>query len=126
MDHEPFSPAPGAAPATDHHETVLLSSAETNGAFAIATLTLPPHSPGLPLHAHPGYAEGHYVLSGTLAVTIAERTVIVRAGSALCVPPGVAHTCWNPAAAPAVLLLIAAPAAALRPTSPPPDQMAPP
>jgi quercetin dioxygenase-like cupin family protein len=125
MDHVPSPPALGAAPAADYHKTVLLSSAETNGAFVIATLTLPPHSPGLPLHAHPGYAEGHYVLSGTLAVTIAERTVIVRAGSALCVPPGVAHACWNPAAAPAMLLLIAAPAAEPRPMSPLPDQMAP-
>jgi mannose-6-phosphate isomerase-like protein (cupin superfamily) len=110
MNHEPLPPAAAAAPPARPLEGVLLSGAETSGAFALATLKLPPHSAGPPLHAHAGHAEGHYVLSGILAVTIAERTVIVQAGAAVAVAPGVAHTCWNPAAAPAVVLLIRAPA----------------
>jgi mannose-6-phosphate isomerase-like protein (cupin superfamily) len=110
MEHELPPPGPGAAPEPGQHEVVLLGGQETGGAFALAVLTLPPYSAGQPLHAHAASAEGHYVLSGTLAATIAERTVIVRAGEAICVAPGAAHTCWNPAAAPAVVLLILTPA----------------
>jgi mannose-6-phosphate isomerase-like protein (cupin superfamily) len=89
---------------------VPLDGAEPGGAFALATLTLPPHSADAPLSAHTGHAIGYYVLSGTLAATVAERTVVVRAGAAVYVAPNAPHACWNPAAAPAVLLLITAPA----------------
>lgn len=106
MEHSSFSPPADAAP----REVALLGGASTGGAFALATLTLPPHSAGLPPHAHAAYAEGHYVLSGALAITAGERTTIVRAGEAVRVAAGVPHSCWNPAAAPAVVLLIAAPA----------------
>lgn len=95
----------------ERREVALLDGPATGGAFALATLTLPPYSPAAPLTARAGDAIGYYVLSGTLAATIAERTVVVRAGAAVYVPPDAPHTCWNPAAAPAVLLLITAPAA---------------
>ena len=49
------------------------------------------------------------LLSGTLAATFGERTVIVRAGSAVHVEADVPHTCWNPGASPVVVLLIQRP-----------------
>jgi mannose-6-phosphate isomerase-like protein (cupin superfamily) len=101
MDHE--SPETGLRIAT------LLSGSETGWAFALEVLTLPPYGTGPGAHAH-AHGEGHYVLSGTLAATLGERTVIVRAGSAVHVAPHVPHTCWNPGASPVVVLLIQAPA----------------
>lgn len=88
---------------------VLATGLDTNGAFALATLTLPPFSPGAPLHHHPRHAEGCYVLAGTLAATQADRTVMLAAGASVLVPPGIAHTCWNPTAAPTTVLLIYTP-----------------
>ncbi|HMQ31118.1 MAG TPA: cupin domain-containing protein [Chloroflexaceae bacterium] len=98
MAYEPPSPGPRlVAPPGDEAR-----------AFALEVLTLPPHAGGTGVHAHP-YGEGHYVISGTLAATLGERTVIVRAGSAVYVEPDVAHACWNPGASPVVVLLIQAP-----------------
>jgi quercetin dioxygenase-like cupin family protein len=102
MEHEHPPPGPGQRLAA------LLGGSETGGAFALEVLTLPPYASGPGAHAHP-HGEGHYVLSGTLAATLGERTVIVRAGSAVHVEPDVPHTCWNPGAAPVVVLLIQAP-----------------
>jgi mannose-6-phosphate isomerase-like protein (cupin superfamily) len=88
---------------------VLATDLDTNGSFAIVALTLPPFSPGAPLHSHLQHAEGCYVLAGTLAATQADRTIMIAAGAAVLVPPGVAHTCWNPTAAPTMVLLIYTP-----------------
>ncbi len=86
--------------------TVVASGAHTGGDYALAVLTLPPHDTGAPLHTHPSYIEGCYVLSGTLAVTCDQRTITLTQGTSICVPPGVAHTCWNPTATPTMVLLI--------------------
>jgi mannose-6-phosphate isomerase-like protein (cupin superfamily) len=102
MDQE--LPPPGTGPCL----ATLLSGSETGGAFALEVLTLPPYSIGPDAHAHP-HGEGHYVLSGTLAATLGERTVIVRAGAAVHVEADAPHTCWNPGASPVVVLLIQAP-----------------
>lgn len=102
MEHEP-------PPKTGLHIATLLSGDETGQAFALEVLTLPPYASGPGAHAH-AHGEGHYVLSGTLAATLGERTVIVRAGSAVHVEPDLPHTCWNPGASPVVVLLIQAPA----------------
>lgn len=108
MEHQLLAHLSDPAP----REVELIGGAATGASFTLATLTLPPHSAGAEPDVHAGYAEGHYVLSGTLAATVGERTVIVRAGEAFYVAAGVPHTCWNPAAAPAVVLLIATPAPA--------------
>lgn len=106
MEHELLPPDTASSLAA------LISGSETGGAFALDVLTLPPYGAGPDAHIH-AHAEGHYVISGTLAATLGERTVIVRAGSAVYVEPGVPHTCWNPGASPVVVLLI---------QSPPPDR----
>lgn len=102
MDHQ--SPPTDTGPRLAN----LLSGKETSGAFALEVLTLPPYGGGPDAHVH-AYGEGLYVLSGTLAMTLGERTVIVRAGSAVYVEPGLLHTCWNPGASSATVLLIQTP-----------------
>jgi quercetin dioxygenase-like cupin family protein len=94
--------APGAA-------RVLLTGRETGGAFALLALTLPPFSPGPPPHRHQAHAETCYVLAGTLAFTMGDDTVVLGAGESLLIGAGVVHTCWNPAAGHATLLLLYTP-----------------
>lgn len=88
---------------------LLLAARETGGAFALVTLTLPPFCAGDDIHRHQGHAEGWYVLGGSLAVTVGDRTLVLGVGETALVPPGAAHTCWNPTAATTTVLLIAIP-----------------
>lgn len=62
-----------------------------------------------PLHLHHSDDEAWYVLDGTLYVRRGDENVEVRAGSAVVVPRGVAHTYWNPAPDPARYLLVMTP-----------------
>lgn len=88
---------------------VLLTGRETGGAFALLALTLPPFSPGAPLHRHEAHSEACYVLAGMVAVTRGDETAVLGAGESLLVRPGDLHTCWNPTASDATLLLIYTP-----------------
>jgi quercetin dioxygenase-like cupin family protein len=92
-----------AAPAA--RATVLLSGTDTEGAFSLVLLRLPPHSEVPPDHSHPAHTEGYFVLSGMLAVTQGGSTITLHQGMAGSTPSGVAHTCWNPAATPLLVLL---------------------
>jgi len=49
-----------------------------------------------PLHLHRNDDEAWYVLEGTLCVRVGSDVVEARAGSAVLVPRGTAHTYWNP------------------------------
>ena len=49
-----------------------------------------------PLHLHRNEDEAWYVLEGTLCVRVGKEVVEARAGSAVFVPRGTAHTYWNP------------------------------
>jgi mannose-6-phosphate isomerase-like protein (cupin superfamily) len=49
-----------------------------------------------PLHLHHKDDEAWYVLEGMLCVRMGEQIVEARAGSAVLVPRGTAHTYWNP------------------------------
>lgn len=84
----------------------VVAAGDSAAGYALAALTLPPFHAGVPLHRHPAHAEGCYVLAGTLAMTCDQQTITLTQGTAMRVPPGVAHTCWNPTAMPATVLLI--------------------
>src|SRR5262245_47214696 len=86
--------------------TVLATPGSAGSHCTLLLLTLPPYDPGAPIHCHPDRSEGCYVLSGTLALTQGDRTVMLAPGAAATVPPGVPHTYWNPAAVSTTLLLI--------------------
>ena len=49
-----------------------------------------------PLHLHRKDDEAWYVLEGTLCVRVGNDVVEAKAGSAVFVPRGTAHTYWNP------------------------------
>lgn len=49
-----------------------------------------------PLHLHHNDDEAWYVLEGTLCVRVGTDVVEAKAGSAVFVPRGTAHTYWNP------------------------------
>ena len=49
-----------------------------------------------PLHLHRNDDEAWYVLEGALCVRVGKDVVEAKAGSAVFVPRGTAHTYWNP------------------------------
>jgi mannose-6-phosphate isomerase-like protein (cupin superfamily) len=59
-----------------------------------------------PRHVHKSDDEAWYVLEGTLRVQVGEDEVEARAGSAVLVPRGKAHTYWNPGPGPVRYLLV--------------------
>lgn len=59
-----------------------------------------------PRHLHHSDDEAWYVLEGTLKVQVGTDEVEARAGSAVFVPRGKAHTYWNPGPGPVRYLLI--------------------
>jgi len=90
--------------------TLKVTGAQTAGAFAIVESTVPPHFVGLAAQLHPHTTKTFYVVSGVLAFTLAEETVMVRQGGLVTVPPGLVHKCWNPTATPATYLTYLSPA----------------
>jgi mannose-6-phosphate isomerase-like protein (cupin superfamily) len=49
-----------------------------------------------PLHLHHNDDEAWYVLEGTVSVRVGDSDVEAKAGAAVFVPRGTAHTYWNP------------------------------
>lgn len=90
--------------------TIKVSGQETNGAFALVESTVPPHFAGPPAHLHRHTTKAFYLVSGVLAFTLAEETIMVRQGGLVLVPPGLLHKFWNPTASPATYLTYLTPA----------------
>jgi quercetin dioxygenase-like cupin family protein len=93
--------------------TYKIASAETDGSyFCFEVSTTPGFGP--PLHRHT-YRELFYVLAGRYEFTVERdgrlETLVADAGSALGVPPNVAHTFKNATDGPARLLFVHQPAA---------------
>lgn len=90
--------------------TIKVAGKATDGAFAIIESTVPPHYGGTPAYIHARATITFYIISGVLAFTLAEETVMVRQGGFVVVPPGLLHKFWNPTAAPATYLTYLSPA----------------
>ena len=88
---------------------VLADASDTSGHFSVVELTLPPHHPGMPVHAHPTHAEGCYVVMGTLAITQGDETVVLTPGGVVHIAAGVPHSVWNPTAGATTVLVIYTP-----------------
>lgn len=84
------------------------------GQFVIAEWRDPGGLPGqrrliAPMHVHHEDDEAWYVLEGTLMFRVGDDEVEARAGSAVLVPHGKAHTYWNPSAEPARYVIVMTP-----------------
>ena len=86
-----------------------ISSAATGGAWSLSEWTVPPYSAGLPNHWHVRTQTLCYVLDGMLAWTLGQHTFTVAASDCVVMPPGTQHSFFNPAAAPATLLMWSVP-----------------
>jgi uncharacterized cupin superfamily protein len=85
-----------------------------DGQFVIAEWRDPGGTPGekrliAPTHVHHSDDEAWYVLEGTLMFRVGDDEVEARAGSAVLVPRGKAHTYWNPSAEPARYVIVMTP-----------------
>jgi mannose-6-phosphate isomerase-like protein (cupin superfamily) len=89
--------------------TYKVTSADTHGAFALIEYIAPPHFHGPALHEHARTTQMFYVLDGTLAFTLGEKTIMAARGTSILVPPRVIHTFWNPTAAPVTFLMLFSP-----------------
>jgi mannose-6-phosphate isomerase-like protein (cupin superfamily) len=90
---------------------VISSSGSTDGAFVIAEWQDPggPLGPPrliAPLHIHHNDDEAWYVLEGALRLRVGGDEIEARAGSAVFVSRGKAHTYWNPGPGPVRYLLV--------------------
>jgi mannose-6-phosphate isomerase-like protein (cupin superfamily) len=94
--------------------TVHTAGIDTGGAWSLVELTLARYTCGLPLHVHAHTTERLTILEGLLVCTLGTRTITLRCGDCIDIPPGIAHTCFNSTAAPTRLRLWRAPV--------PPDQ----
>lgn len=89
--------------------TYLITGAETGGAFFMAEVSVVPGG-GPPPHVHSREDESFYLLRGTLAVQVGDKTLNVSAGDFVHMPRGVAHSFKNAGEETAQLLMVAAPA----------------
>lgn len=76
----------------------------TGGTFGMAELTLPPHFRHILPHWHAHTTESFYVLDGTIAFTLEDRTFTLGRGGFVMAPQRTVHQFWNPTAAPVTLL----------------------
>lgn len=74
------------------------------GLFSVYEAQIPPYFSELPVHLHRATTEWFYVLSGTLAFTLGEETLVVQQGAYIYVKPNVIHNFWNPSASAVTLL----------------------
>jgi len=82
---------------------------DSEGALSVVDEVIPPGY-GPPMHVHPSFAEGFYVLGGELTFQCGDELLTGTTGSWVFVPKGVAHTFANLSGQPARALLICSPA----------------
>ena len=82
-------------PITGESMTFLKTSRETGGEYVEIELRAEPDAFVAAAHVHPAQTERFEVIEGTLAVTVAGKTVEAEAGDILVVEPGQAHKWWN-------------------------------
>ena len=89
--------------------TFLVTGRETDGAFFMAKVSVPPGA-GNPPHIHTREEESFYIEQGTLTVQIGGKAVTASAGDFVCLPRGVAHSFQNTGKVDAKFVLLAVPA----------------
>jgi quercetin dioxygenase-like cupin family protein len=86
------------------------TAASTGGAFSLQERRVPAGGRRPPAHRHPDRVEAFWVLDGEAEFELDGKATVVRAGSFVLVPGGVAHTFGASASGDARLLVLHAPA----------------
>jgi uncharacterized cupin superfamily protein len=104
---------PHAGPTVSHAGgtyRVVVSGEQTNQAYAVIYMLVPPHSGPGP-HAHPTIQETFYILEGEVVVRSETQTHVAKKGAVVTIPLGGAvHNFTNEGTVPAYLLCVVAPA----------------
>jgi mannose-6-phosphate isomerase-like protein (cupin superfamily) len=87
---------------------VHVRSEASDGRLAVIEEIVPPGY-GPPLHVHPSFDEGFYVLEGELAFRVKDELVVGRAGTFAFAPRGAPHTFANLSGKDARQLIVCAP-----------------
>jgi mannose-6-phosphate isomerase-like protein (cupin superfamily) len=90
--------------------SVLLRSEQSDGRLAVIDEVVPADFAGPPLHVHPGFDEGFYVLEGVLTFQAGEEVWAAGPGELAFAPRGTPHTFANLSGAEARTLVICTPA----------------
>jgi quercetin dioxygenase-like cupin family protein len=85
-----------------------VTGAQTGGRLDVCENVTEPGA-GPPLHVHHASDEAYYVLEGTFAVRLGERTITALPGTFVFIPRGTVHAFMNAGARPARLLLTFSP-----------------
>jgi quercetin dioxygenase-like cupin family protein len=89
---------------------LVLTGADTGGAFTLSEQPLEPRALAGPLHRH-AHEDGFiYVVSGHIGAHVDGQVVGCDPGSTVLVPRGAIHTFWNPTDVPAKVLELFTPA----------------
>ena len=88
---------------------VFLLEGGADAAFSVQEWRAPPRAGGIPVHFHDRTEEAFYVVDGEIGLWLEDRSVVRRRGAYVVVPPGCAHTFWNPADQPATYLTVISP-----------------
>src|SRR5713226_8313400 len=89
---------------------ILISSADTAGAFAIVEAPINPRTLAGPLHTHHNEDALWYVIDGEFGAQVGDEEIHEGPGAVVFAPRGIPHTYWNPGSTPARYLEMAWPA----------------
>lgn len=89
--------------------TLKATSADTGGAYTLIEVTDEPQA-GPPFHLHRREDESFYILEGTLAFRIGDRTLTATAGCFMTAPKGTPHSYKNIGTTPTRMLTLFVPA----------------
>ena len=88
---------------------VFLLGSDADAAFSVQEWRAAAGAGGIPVHVHHHTEEAFYVVDGEIELVLSDRSEVRGRGSYVVVPPGRAHTFWNPANQPSTYLTVISP-----------------
>jgi quercetin dioxygenase-like cupin family protein len=89
---------------------LVLTGADTDGAFALSEQPLEPRALAGPLHTHARESGFIHVVQGEVGVQVGDEDVHTSTGGTVLIPRGTRHTFWNDSDEPARVLELFTPA----------------
>lgn len=89
---------------------LVITGADTSGAFALSEQPLEPKALAGPLHTHSRESGFIYVAHGEVGALVGDDEVHTSAGGTILIPQGIRHTFWNDSEEPARVLELFTPA----------------